>query len=65
MCSKLFLFGPLIPKYQYLLALKANISEMRAEIEKVAVAWALLFGVTLFRMSLGHLLGPEHSELTL
>ena len=49
--STLFLFGPLFPKYQHFLALKAHFSEMRAEIEKVVVAWALLFGFTLFSMS--------------
>ena len=49
--STLFLFRPLFPKYQHFLALKAHFSEMRAEIEKVAVAWALLFGFTLFSMS--------------
>ena len=49
--SALFLFDPLFPKYQHFLALKAHFSEMRAEIEKVVVAWALLFGFTLFSMS--------------
>ena len=36
--STIFLFGPLFPKYQHFVALKAHISEMRAEIENVAVA---------------------------
>ena len=36
--STIFLFGPLFQKYQPFLALKAHISEMRAEIKKVAVA---------------------------
>ena len=46
----LFLFGPLLPKYPHFLALKAHISEMRAEIEKVTVACALYFHFALFRM---------------
>ena len=49
--SALFLFRPLFPKYQHFLALKAYISEMRAEIETVEVAWALLFDYALFSMS--------------
>ena len=49
--STLFLFRPLFPKYQHFLALKAYISEMRAEIETVEVAWALLFDFALFSMS--------------
>ena len=36
--STIFLFGPLFPKYQHFVTLKAHISEMRAEIENVAVA---------------------------
>ena len=36
--TTLYLFGPLFPKYQHFLAFKAHISEIRAEIEKVAVA---------------------------
>ena len=38
LCSTIFLFGPLHPKYQHFVALKAHISEMKAEIENVAVA---------------------------
>ena len=56
--STLFLFRPLFPKYQHFLALKAYISEMRAEIETVEVAWALLFDFALISMSFKFLFFP-------